>query len=188
VPNYKADLLFGYSRSNKPDEVFSTIRQAVRRYGVKVVCYDNLQLMSRSLEHQTQEISRLTKEFKALALELNIFIILIIQPNRVAEGQIVAARNAMGSSAIEKDVDCMICLHRNRVGKISASDFTGWMETEDNFEPHLLVRVDLSRYAPGGTCTLFFDGARSTVREFIAEDIATISKQTGAIEEAPIEA
>jgi twinkle protein len=188
VPNYKSDLLFGYSRSNKPDEVFSTIRQAVRRYGVKVVCYDNLQLMSRSMEHQTQEISRLTKEFKALAMELNIFIILIIQPNRVAEGQIVAARNAMGSSAIEKDVDYMVCLHRNRVGKISASEFNGFMDTEENFEPHLLVRVDLSRFSPGGTCTLWMDGARSTVREMVQEDITAIPKHTGAIQEAAIEA
>jgi 5S rRNA maturation endonuclease (ribonuclease M5) len=188
VPNYKADLLFGYSRSNTPKEVFETIRQAVRRYGVKVVCYDNLQLMSRSMEHQTQEISRLTKEFKALAMELNIFIILIIQPNRVAEGQIVAARNAMGSSAIEKDVDCMICLHRKRIGKISDSEFNGFMDTEENFEPHLLVRVDLSRFSPGGTCTLWFDGARSTVREMVEADISAIPKPTGAIEEAPIEA
>jgi replicative DNA helicase/5S rRNA maturation endonuclease (ribonuclease M5) len=188
VPNYKADLLFGYSRSNKPDEVFSTIRQAVRRYGVKVVCYDNLQLMSRSMEHQTQEISKLTKEFKSLAMELNIFIILIIQPNRVAEGQIVAARNAMGSSAIEKDVDCMICLHRKRIGKISDSEFNGYMDTEENFEPHLLVRVDLSRFSPGGMCTLWFDGARSTVREMVEADISAIPKPTGAIEEAPIEA
>jgi hypothetical protein len=169
--NMKADLLFGYQRVRKSEEAFELIYQAVRRYGVKVVGFDNLQLLVRSLEHSAQETSRVTKDFKAMAMELKILIHLIIQPNRVAEGQIVAARNAAGSSAIEKDVDAFICLHRNRVAQIKAVDFKGFMDTEDNFEPQMLVRADLTRFAPGGTCTLFMQGATSTVREMNDADI-----------------
>lgn len=180
----KSDILFGFTPSRKMEDVFDTIRQTVRRYGVQVVCFDNLQMMVGSLEHSAQETSKITKGFKSLAMELGILIHLIIQPNRVAEGQIVAARNAMGSSAIEKDVDMMICLHRNRVGKITEKDFTGFMETNDNFEPYLLARVDLARYAPGGVCTLFMDGSTSTIREFSDTDLvpsAAVNKGAGLV-------
>jgi hypothetical protein len=103
---------------------------------------------------------------------LGIVILLIVQPHRVPDGQIISARNAMGSSSIEKDVDYMICLHRNRVQIIKkADDFKGFMESEENFEPYLLVRVDLGRYAPGGMCTLYMDGATSTVREVTEADM-----------------
>ncbi len=160
-----AELLFGYGKSRKPDDVFETIRQAVRRYGIKIVCLDNLQLLIHGIKDTAQETSKVMKQTKALAMELGIVILLIIQPNRVQEGSIVAARNAIGSSAIEKDVDFMICLHRNRVGQIKASDFQGFLETDEGMEPQLLVRVDLSRYSAGGTCTLWVDGSTSTVRE-----------------------
>ncbi len=164
------DLLFGYTRVIKPDDVFDLIRQAVRRYGVKVVAFDNLQYMVRSITHSAAETSLLSKKFHELATELGISIILIIQPNRVQEGVIVAARNANGSSAIEKDVDVMIALHRNRICKIKAEEFTGYLDTVENFDPAMLVRVDLTRYAAGGACTLRMDGAISKVSELAAAD------------------
>jgi KaiC/GvpD/RAD55 family RecA-like ATPase/5S rRNA maturation endonuclease (ribonuclease M5) len=160
------DMLFGYTRGKSSDHIFNTIRQAVRRYGVKFVVFDNLQFLVRSIDHSAQEMSVISKQFKELAMELGIIIFLIIQPNRVREGEIVAARNANGSSAIEKDVDAMIALHRNRVAKIKANDFVGFLDADDNFEPQMLVRVDLSRFASGGVCTLWVDGEISTVREF----------------------
>jgi replicative DNA helicase/ribosomal protein L37AE/L43A len=178
----KADLLFGYQKVKRTEEVFELIYQAVRRYGVKVVGFDNLQLLIRSLEHAAQETSRAVKDFKSIAMELKILMHLIIQPNRVKEGDVVAARNAMGSSAIEKDVDSYICLHRNRVAQIKAKDFMGFMDVDDNFEPQMLTRVDLSRYAPGGTCTLYFDGARSTVREMTQGDVTSATYHPGVIE------
>jgi hypothetical protein len=174
----KADLLFGYSKSNKWSEVSETIRQAVRRYGVKVVAFDNLQMLVRSLEHSAQETGRLTKDFKALAMELGIAIILIVQPNRVPEGQMVRARNAMGSSAIEKDVDTMICLHRDRVAPVKAADLHGFIDTDATMNPQMYATVDLSRYAAGGMCTLWMNGATSTVRE-MGEDDLTPTPQAG---------
>lgn len=165
----EADYLFGYTKSTKFSEVADTIRQAVRRYGVKFVCFDNLQLLCRNIEHSAQETSVMTKQFKQLAMELNIVILLIIQPNRVREGDIVSARNASGSSAIEKDVDYMICLHRGREGKIKQDDFEaagGFIEVAENFSPQLMARVDLSRYSSGGTTTLWMDGSKSKVTDF----------------------
>ncbi len=126
------------------------------------------------------------KEIKGLAMELKIVILLIIQPKRVEDGQIAAARHANGSSAIEKDVDAMICLHRNRTAQIKAADFKGFMESDENFEPQMLVRVDLSRYSAGGTCTLMMDGKTSTVREMTKDDVtAPTPMAPGAIPVEP---
>lgn len=170
----KGDILFAYEPTCKADTIFDIIRQAVRRYGVKVVCFDNLQMLVRSVEHATYETAKYIAQFKALAMELNIFIILIIQPHRVAEGQIVSARNAANSAQIEKFVDSMICLHRRRQAQIKDKDFQGYLETDENFEPAMLCRVDLSRYSAGGCCTLFMDGSRSTVRSWTTEDQSTV--------------
>jgi 5S rRNA maturation endonuclease (ribonuclease M5)/KaiC/GvpD/RAD55 family RecA-like ATPase len=171
-----ADLLFGYTRASNKEDVFDTIRQAVRLYGVKVVCFDNLQLLCRNIEHSAQETSVLTKSFKELAMELGIVILLVVQPNRVREGEIVAARNAHGSSAIEKDVDSMIALHRKRIGAIKDADFFGYMDTESTFEPQLLVNVDLNRYGPGGRTTLLMEGHISKIREFDSAELDALPK------------
>src|SRR6185437_9284326 len=174
--NMQGDLLFGFCRVHKVQEVFDLIRQAVRRYGVKVVCFDNLQFLVRSIEHSAQETASISKQFKELAMELEICILLVVQPNRVREGDIVAARNAANSSAIEKDVDAMIALHRNRTAKIKADDFHGYLDAAENFEPQLLCRVDLSRYAPGGVCTLWIEGGTSTIREFREDDKSSVKQ------------
>lgn len=172
----EADLLLAYTSGANKELVFDTIRQAVRLYGIKVLCFDNLQLLCRSLDHSVQEISNLTKQFKDLAMELGILILLVIQPNRVREGEIVSARNANGSSAIEKDVDSMIALHRKRIGAIKDADFFGYMDTESTFEPQLLVNVDLNRYGPGGRTTLLLEGGTSTVREFNSDELDALPK------------
>ena len=166
--NREADYLFGYTKSLNRKDVFDTIRQAVRRYGVKFVCFDNLQLLCRSQDNVAQETSATTKEFKQLAMELGIVIFLIMQPNAVREGEIVSSRKVYGSSAPGKDVDAMVCLHRNREGNLKEEEFAavGFMEIEENFAPELLTRVDLSRYSAGGVTTLLFDGGKSKVTEF----------------------
>jgi 5S rRNA maturation endonuclease (ribonuclease M5)/KaiC/GvpD/RAD55 family RecA-like ATPase len=183
----KGDMLFGYTRSNDPKDVMETIRRTYKRYGSRIIVFDNLQLLVRSIENGAAETSKLTKMFKSLAMELGAVIILIIQPKRVSDGSIISARDAMGSSAIEKDVDTMICLHRNRVGQLKkADDFKGFQETEENFEPIMLVRVDLSRYAAGGACTLYFDGKTSEVRELGPSDLSAVSNTSLIIQTEPV--
>jgi 5S rRNA maturation endonuclease (ribonuclease M5)/KaiC/GvpD/RAD55 family RecA-like ATPase len=166
-----ADLLLGKTNPQDTEKVFDLIRQAVRRYGIKFMVLDNLQLMCKSIQHQAQEISNLSARIKATAMELGLFIVLVIQPRRPEANEIVASRHASGSAAIEKNVDAMICLHRNRVGVIKANEFEGFVEEEQNFGPYMLARVDLSRYSPGGATTLFMEGGTSTVREVKPEEM-----------------
>lgn len=171
------DMLFGYTKQATRKDVLETIRQAVRRYGVKFVCFDNLQLICRSLDHAAQEISATTKEFKSLAMELGVVLFLIMQPHQMKEGEIVSARNTYGSSAPGKDVDAMICLHRSRVASISAADFADnpMLDVNESFSPEMLTRIDLSRYSAGGVVTLMFDGATSKVSEITPDMLGALA-------------
>jgi twinkle protein len=181
-----ADFYFAFGRAQKREQVFDKIRQAVRRYGVKVVCFDNLQLLCRSIDHAAQETAVISRQFKELATELGIVILLVVQPNRVKDGDIVGAKNALGSSSIEKDVDSMVALHRKRIGEVKEDDFQGYMDTEQTFEPQMMAKVDLNRYGPGGICTLWMEGQISKVREINPDEINNLPKfNVGA--ELPVE-
>ncbi len=55
-----------------------------------------------------------------------------------------------------------------------------FVELEENFDPEVYVRVDLSRYAPGGATTLWMDGARSTISQFPPAERARAEEQRRA--------
>lgn len=169
----KGDLFFAYPQVVKePEDIFKLIRDCVRRYGVKWVMFDNLQLLCdttlKNANHRTIHLSQISKGFAKLAKDYNIKLIRILQPKRISAGNIVSTDDVDGSSQIAKDCDCMITLHRGRVGEIKKSDFevAGYMETEQAFDSKMLVTVGLSRYSCGGSCTLEFDGSTSQVREY----------------------
>jgi 5S rRNA maturation endonuclease (ribonuclease M5) len=189
----KGDYLFGYTTvaRGEAQKVFDIIRQVVRRYGVKWVCFDNLQLLCdldlKQQNNRTVNLSQLSKQFKALATELKIVIIRIIQPNRVKPGEIVDSANSDGASQIEKDCDMMIALHRSKHASMRESEFKdmGFIDEDTTLEPSMLTKVALSRYSGGGMTTLDFHGATSTVREFgtagRAELIAGATPQLGTV-------
>lgn len=169
----KGDLYFAYPQGIKePEDVFRLIRDCIRRYGVKWVMFDNLQLLCdttlKNANHRTIHLSQISKGFAKLAKDYQIKLIRIVQPNRIAAGQIVSTDNVDGSSQVMKDCDCAITLHRNRIGEIKKADWevAGYMETEAAFDSKMLVTVGLSRYSCGGSCTLEFNGGTSQVTEY----------------------
>jgi DnaB helicase-like protein/Toprim domain-containing protein len=175
----KGDLYFCYPIIKDVEDAYKLIHDCVRRYGVKWVMFDNLQLLAdRTLKnqgHRTIHLSQISKTFAGIAKDYNIKFIRILQPHRIREGAIIDTDNVDGASQIAKDCDCMFALHRARIGDVTAKEFEaiGYMATEASFDSKMLVRVGLSRYSSGGIVTLEFDGATSTVREF---DLAKIKE------------
>lgn len=168
----RGDLLFGYSRGNDVDEVFDMMEQAIRRYGLDYIVFDNLQLFAdstlRNLSQRTAHLSQIGKRFKKLATDHGIFVILIVQPHRVQDGKIVDANNADGGSQIQKDCDQFITMHRNLRGGMTADDFAklGHVDIDLAFDPQTLMSIARSRSSGGGKFTLWCDGAMSLFREF----------------------
>lgn len=168
-----ADLYFAYPQQVKePEDVYKLMRDCIRRYGVKWVMFDNVQLLCdntlKNPAHRTIHLSQISKSLAKIAKDYGVKVIRILQPKRIGEGRIVSTNDVDGSSQIEKDCDSAITLHRSRVGGLSETDWetSGYAESEASFDSKMLVTVGLSRYSSGGQRTLEFDGASSTVREY----------------------
>jgi replicative DNA helicase len=178
--NRPGNLYFCYPRYTTVEDIYNLIRDCHRRYGIKWVMIDNLQRLCDSTPHnrisRTEHLSQISKKLSQLAKDFNLQMVRILQPHRIKDGQMVTTDDVDGASQIAKDCDCMITLHRNRVGELSANDFEsmGYIESNSAFDEKMLVTVGLSRYSAGGYVTLQYDGARSTVTEFDVAKIAAI--------------
>lgn len=176
-----ADLYFAYPQQIKePEDVFKLIRDCIRRYGVKWIMFDNLQLLcDTTLKHQghrTVHLSQISKGFQKLAkdfAEMGVKLIRIVQPKQIDKDSVVTSRDVDGSSQIEKDCDAQVLLWRQSlaVKKISAYEAESKVneEEEEIFSPKMKCTVSLSRYSGGGFCWMKFDGARSRVTTWTEE-------------------
>lgn len=165
--HYNSELLFGYTRFHKSDEIFELMYNAKRRYGCRVIALDNLQILVKSVTDYVQETNILSKQLKQMAMELDIAMFNIIQPTKLENGKIVSIYDSRGSAAIPQDLDTSLALHRAFKASISTKDFanTGYLSTEDTFTPEMMILAEKTRSAPGGTCTLTLHGAMSLITE-----------------------
>lgn len=172
IRNREGDTYLCNPAIKEIEELYDLIRQARRRYGIKFLIVDNLQLFCdrtlRNPNHRTIHMSQLSKNLTALAKELGIVLFRIVQPRGLKDDRIADASDADGSSQIEKDCDTSISLHRGKKANITAGDFEamgGYMDEDQAMEKETLVRVSRSRYAPGGVLTLEIDGGTSSFSE-----------------------
>ncbi len=121
--------------------------------------FDHLHFLCRSVQNQVQEIGLAVQAFKFLAEEMEIPVILIAQPRKIQADSIMTAQDLKDSSAIFSDCDHLIILHRQRTASIG-KDLTnnGQPLHEQALNPLTLVRVEGSRYNPGGETLLYFHG------------------------------
>jgi DnaB-like helicase C terminal domain/Toprim domain len=190
----QGDLYFCYPKYKGMDDLYKLMRDCIRRYGVKWIMFDNLQRACDTTlgsKNRTQHLSEISKVLSQIAKDYNVQIVRILQPHRIADGRMVNTDNVDGSSQVAKDCDCMITLHRNRVGQVSAEQFETCMYVQNDatFDEKMLTTVGLSRYSGGGYTTLQYDGAKSTVNEFSAGQIVklieTVNKNVGYKTYAP---
>lgn len=157
-------LFFGYPAGKAAlDDVLSVIRTAVRRYDLKLVVFDNLHFLSRDLRNQAQEVAIISRSFKLLAEELEVPILLVAQPRKVAEGRVPSMDDLKDSAAIGADCDQVIVLYRKPVRALDGL-------SDQVLDPVTLVRVDASRYRSGGETCLYFDAAVSRFRDLTPQE------------------
>jgi replicative DNA helicase len=157
-------LYFGYSYKRVEREyVLNIIRNAVKRYDIEFVVFDNLHFLVRNIKYVTHEVGLVTQSFKLLAEELEIPIMLIAQPRKTNPNEMMNMLDLKDSASIGADADQIIILHRKPL-KSDKGDGISRAELETTLEPETLVRVEASRYHPGGDTMLYFDGAKSKFR------------------------
>jgi replicative DNA helicase len=181
----EADLYLAYPQIRELEELYEMMYQAKRRYGVKFMVLDNLQLFcDRTLKndaHRTIHMSKLSKQVMSINKELGTVLFRIIQPRGLKDDKIADGNDADGSSQILKDCDLSIGLHRNKKANITARDFEAmgnYIDEEDALEPQMLFNVGHSRYSPGGKVVLEFDGATSSVREMPKDKSRIVTQST----------
>ena len=106
-------LYFCYPAYKSPDDIYKLIVDCIRRYGVKWIMFDNIQLLAdRTLggKNRTIHLSQISKELAGLAKDYGIKMVRILQPHRIDKGETISTDNVDGSSQIAKDCDAMITL------------------------------------------------------------------------------
>ena len=146
-------LYLGYSPRITNDQVAETFKEAQKRYGIGLAMFDNLHWLVRG-QDVTSEIGITMRMFKTLAMEMDIPILVVAQPRKMntnAKGQQRPMNywDFKDSAAIPADADILCILHRDRIIGLGA---------EEAFEDDMLFRVDASRFTPGGSTILKFDG------------------------------
>ena len=101
----------------------SSIRRMVKRYGVKVVFIDYLQILANgSRDNRESLIGDMARDLKRLAVEENICICALSQLNRSKEDKGRPRLNQMrGSGQIEEACDMAVLIHRPNLQKESAN-------------------------------------------------------------------
>lgn len=153
-------------RVTKPKDLFELLRQAIRRYGLRLLIFDNIHALARNIEHRTEEVSALSKQFKSLAMEMEIPILVIAQPRKLTPGVVMTPWDFKDSVDLYSDADQMIILHRETLGR--AKDHQAVAEADgeqDTVSPYTLVRIGKARHVAERDVTLYFEGAYHRFRE-----------------------
>jgi KaiC/GvpD/RAD55 family RecA-like ATPase len=148
-----------HSYSFTTEQVYDTIREAVKRYGIELLVFDHLHFLIRATEGVSHHVSAAVRDFKLIAEELRIPILLICQPRKSqSKNARMTTDDLRDSSAIGQDADTVIIIHRNRLPE--------QRERESNtnqplFDSTAEIIVDATRYNPGGMTKLLYNGAIS---------------------------
>ena len=147
--------------------IIDVLRQAGRRYGLRLLSFDHLHFLARSLDHRHEEVGIITKSFKLLASELEIPILLIAQPRKTSPNVVMTEYDLKDSIDIYSDADQVIILFREQVGERKGSEAITEASQggrEDNLSPVTLVRIGNSRYVASRDTLLYLEGERHYFR------------------------
>jgi replicative DNA helicase len=141
-------ILDQYGNGNL-DQIISTVRYAVRRYGVKIALIDHLGFLLDPDKEERLETQRAVRELATIAKEDQCTIFLICHPNNMAVSQQrrVKITDLKGASAVRQDAHVGVVVERQEI-------------TQDNPYPRTTLWFDKVRSEfgrAGSHCTLAFD-------------------------------
>lgn len=138
-----------------------SIKQA-KEWGAEVFYIDHLHYFSRSMQNQAEGLGMITQEFKILAKEFDIPVVLISQM-RKTEGQRPTGDDLRGSALIKQDADIVLILDRDE------NDMNGR-------DSHVRVTLDKNRdrliWGIGSDVKLRKNGLDLVESEYNADDDA----------------
>jgi len=159
----KNNMYFGYPTEDvlDLDNVCDDIKNAVKRYGIKVVVFDNLHFLVRNKD-VTSEVGAVTRRFKLLAETLNIVFVLIVHPRKIGY-RAMGTDDFKDSSSIWQDCDIAIMLHRE-LEKAMDDEGGADEESQGHYGPATKITI-AGRWFEGGKTMLAFEGRRGLFHE-----------------------
>lgn len=150
------------------EDIFEAMKLAYRRYGLKLMVFDNLHFLVRGTDKLREQVGEVSQQFKLMAEELRIPIILIVHPRKLNRARAMTADDFKESSSIHADADQIIMLHRKRKLSDDQREFAGDADPVDDdmesqkeaaiLSPETEVLIDASRFTEGGKVLLWYHG------------------------------
>lgn len=166
------------------EQLIAKIHKMVRKYGVKMVIIDYLQLLTLGYKNTNMnregEISQITRTLKNLAKKLNIPIIILSQLSRSVEQRGGDKRPMLSdlreSGAIEQDADIVLFLYR--------PDYYGIMSDESGPIPEGMTEAIFAKHRNGPTRTvkLYFSKHKSCFSDQSYSELRPISNDVVSID------
>jgi replicative DNA helicase len=150
-------------------QIAARARRLKREKQIGMIVVDYLQLVepsSRRFENRVQEISDVTKGFKALAKELSVPVIALSQLSRGVDNRDdkrPVLSDLRESGSIEQDADVVMFVYReeyylkSREPEAGTSEYDQWVEKLDRVHNRAEVLVEKHRHGPTNKVELFFD-------------------------------
>lgn len=91
----------------------TTMMERAKEMGVDMVVIDHLHFFSRSMDNQVNEISKITKEFKEAAVQLELPVLLLCHVSQADTAKVPKVKDLKGSSSIAQDADMVITVWRD---------------------------------------------------------------------------
>lgn len=134
-------------------ELRAKARRLKQRHDIKMIIIDYLQLMQASIDkggNREQEISKISRDLKALAKELEVPIIALSQLNRSVEtrkeSKVPQLSDLRESGAIEQDADMVMFLYRPEYYGINNDEMGQAIEGE--------THIHVAKHRNGSTDTV----------------------------------
>jgi replicative DNA helicase len=149
-------------------QIAARARRMKREKHIGMIVVDYLQLVepSKRAENRVQEISEVTKGFKALAKELSVPVIALSQLSRGVDNRDdkrPVLSDLRESGSIEQDADVVMFVYREeyylkpREPEAGTSEYDQWVEKLDRVHNRAEVLVEKHRHGPTNKVELFFD-------------------------------
>lgn len=177
VPLY---FIQDYSYKSKGEDFIENVRQIVKRYGIKFVIFDNLQLAVDDASQIVAQTSQLSRNFKLLAEELRVPIIVVSHLKKSSSSdrkeleRIPTSADLRDSGMVLANADHVFIIHR----KPQFIDEEDLDEDADMFSSEGVFVVDRTRFNKGGawrfyyhTDICYFEEASKTMERKMKEQV-----------------
>ena len=164
-------------RRQKLEGVLDLIREAIKRYDLRMVVFDNLHFLIRTISNVNEELGQAVQGFKLLAEEMDIPLAGYCATKK-ARKRFSGRNHGCGGYQVQQRGSCRLRPDDHPFSEAGGKQSEGYQrdcvcrETE-SLEPITLVRVEAHRYGSGGETILFFHG------EYSRFDTVEKSQRTG---------